>query len=290
MRVKGLKTQKQEPVTAFQHKKSLGQNFLTSSYVPNLMCDAGTVSADDTVIEIGPGTGALTKVLLERSARVIAIETDNRAIAVLTDTFAEQIATGQLTIVAADIRTTDMAHIVAPLTSYKVIANIPYYLSGFLLRTILELPKPPKTLVFLMQKEVVHRICRDQKASLLSLSVRVYGEPVYVKTISKGHFSPPPNVDSAILLVRNISHKNLKTAVEREHFFSLLHRGLGSKRKQLQGLLRNHYDEVVITNAFQTLHLKPDIRGEDMSLETWLQLHTLLLQATSSAQPKTETP
>ncbi len=256
----------------FVHKKSLGQNFLTSDYVPNIMCDAGEVTPGDTVIEIGPGTGALTKVLLERGAVVTAIETDERALTILSESFVEEIKGGQLHLIHGDMREFILSEITNNWSSYKVIANIPYYLSGFLLRTILELPQPPTDLVFLMQKEVVHRICRDKKSSLLGLSVRVYGEPIYVKTIGKGHFNPPPKVDSAILLVKNITHKHLKDQTERDTFFTLLHVGLGSKRKQLRGLLRQHYHENVVTSVFAELNLNETVRGEDLPLTTWLEL------------------
>ncbi len=146
----------------FDHKKSLGQNFLTSDVVPTWMCEAGSVTAGDIVIEIGPGTGALTRVLLARGATVHAIETDARAILVLTTTFSEAITNGQLILHHGDMREFDITTITTPFKDYKIVANIPYYLSGFLLRTCLELREPPTTLVFLMQKEVVHRITRDK--------------------------------------------------------------------------------------------------------------------------------
>lgn len=262
--------------TKFEHKKSLGQNFLTSAVVPNLMCDAGSVTPGETVVEIGPGTGALTKVLLARGAIVHAIETDERAVTVLQATFADVLATGQLTLHYGDVREMDIASLVSSFETYKIVANIPYYLSGFLLRTCLELPHPPDTLVFLMQKEVVHRITRDKKQSLLSLSVAVYGTPRYYITVSRGHFSPPPKVDSAILLVTQISHNNLPTRDDREAFFTLLHQGLGQRRKQLLGCLAPYYSRDTLEKIFGMLDISLTIRGEDLSLSTWLRLHNIL--------------
>lgn len=260
----------------FETKKSLGQNFLTSEVVPNWMCDAGKVSRGEVVIEIGAGTGALTRVLLTRGAIVHAIETDARAILVLTTTFSEAISNGQLILHHGDMREFDLTTITTALRDYKIVANIPYYLSGFLLRTCLELPHPPSTLVFLMQKEVVHRITRDKKQSLLSLSVAVYGQPTYYKTVSRGHFNPPPKVDSAILLVSDISHTHLNNSADREQFFTLLHQGLGQRRKQLLGTLAQTYDRLVLENIFSTLGLSLTIRGEDVPLSTWLRLHQVL--------------
>ncbi|MFM2424193.1 MAG: dimethyladenosine transferase, rRNA (adenine1518-N6/adenine1519-N6)-dimethyltransferase [Candidatus Parcubacteria bacterium] len=263
---------------SFAHKKSLGQNFLTSPVVPSLMCTAGRVEAGDRVLEIGPGTGALTKTLLALGAKVTAIETDDRAIAILNETFAAEITAHQLVIIAADIRHTPIPSVFDTTLPYKVIANIPYYLSGYLLRLVLELDTPPQLIVFLMQKEVVHRITRDKKSSLLSLSVAVYGTASYVKTISRGHFSPPPQVDSAILLIDHIHKTNLPTPPDRERFFDHLHLGLGHKRKQLLGALAEKFDRSSLEQLFAELNLKPTVRGEDLSIVEWLALSKKLHQ------------
>ncbi len=266
----------------FAHKKSLGQNFLTTPVVPNWMCDAGAVGAGDIVIEIGPGTGALTRALLARGATVYAIETDERAVAVLKETFAAEITAGQLHLIYDDVRTFDFGTLPIVKNPYKIVANIPYYLSGFLLRHCLELPKPPTTIVFLMQKEVVERITRDKKSSLLSLSVRVYGEPKYFKTVSRGHFKPAPNVDSAILAIHNITHEALPTTADREAFFILLHAGLGQRRKQLLGTLTSLYPREALEHIFTDLELSLTVRGEDLSIKTWLTLYRTLQQSSVS--------
>ncbi len=271
-----MTTPHNETKDSFAHKKSLGQNFLTTPVVPNWMCDAGAVEVGDIVIEIGPGTGALTRALLDRGATVYAIETDERAVAVLTDTFADEMTKGQLHLIYDDVRTFDFGTLPVHQNPYKIVANIPYYLSGFLLRHCLELPKPPITIVFLMQKEVVQRIARDKKSSLLSLSVRVYGEPKYYKTVSRGHFKPAPNVDSAILKVTHISHQELPTSADREGFFALLHAGLGQRRKQLLGTLSSRYTREMLERTFTDLGLPLTVRGEDLSITTWLTLYRML--------------
>ena len=260
----------------FQHKKSLGQNFLTSPVVPGWMCDAARITTGDRVIEIGPGTGALTTELLARGAEVTAFETDERAITVLQSTCIDAINTKKLLVHHTDVREQPLDSLFDTTKPYKVVANIPYYLSGFLLRTVLELPNPPSLVVFLMQKEVVHRITRDEKSSLLSLSVEVYGQPSYVRTVSRGHFHPAPAVDSAILLVDHISHTNFATIEEREAFFTHIHQGLGQKRKQLLGTLAKTYDREVLLPLFLELDLLPTVRGEDISLTTWLRLSKAL--------------
>jgi 16S rRNA (adenine1518-N6/adenine1519-N6)-dimethyltransferase len=243
------------------------------------MATAASLTRGDVVLEIGPGTGMLTESLLATGATVHAIETDSRALAVLQEKFSVAITAGQLLLHVGDVRTFDLESLTKELGHYKVIANIPYYLSGFLLRTCLEQYYPPKTLVFLMQKELVERIVRDPKSSLLSLSVKVYGEPRYVKTIGRNHFKPAPKVDSAILAVEHISNQHLQTKAERDHFFSLLHKGLGHRRKQLFGILAKSYDRELLGQVFAKLDLLPTVRGEDCSLSTWLQLTKLLPRA-----------
>lgn len=255
----------------FAHKKSLGQNFLTSAIVPNWMCEAGDVQAGDLILEIGPGTGMLTRALLAKQARVIAIEADIRAIEELERTFVSEIQSKQLTIHHGDVREITPTHLGLTTHTFKVVANIPYYLSGFLLRTLLESPIQPTSLTFLIQKELAHRIVRDKKESLLSLSVKAFGEPIYFKNVSRGHFHPQPRVDSAILLVKNITQNNFRD-ISSAFFFEILHLGLGKKRKQLLTNLSEAYDRALLTTIFTVLGLPLTVRGEDVPLPTWISL------------------
>ncbi len=260
----------------FQTKKSLGQHFLTTPLVPSWMCDAADIKTGDTVLEIGPGTGALTRELLVRGATVIALEADIRATVVLAELFADAISRGQLTVHHADVRHVEVASLAGLQNhSFKVVANIPYYLSGLLFRIMLESEFQPSLLVYLVQKEVAKRITasldRKEKESLLSLSVKAYGEVKYVRAVSRGHFAPSPNVDSAIVLVQNIHRSNFMT-IQEGFFFELLHIGFGQKRKQLLGNLSKFYDRNTLTNIFSTLSLPVFTRAEDMSLTIWLRL------------------
>jgi 16S rRNA (adenine1518-N6/adenine1519-N6)-dimethyltransferase len=257
-------------------KKSLGQHFLTSAIVPSWMCDAADIVSSDTVLEIGPGTGVLTKELLSRGATVVALETDLRAIEVLQETFQTEIAQGSLILHHTDVRTLDLATLPGISNhSFKVVANIPYYLSGFLFRTFLESGVQPTDLIYLVQKEVAKRITTDlkrkEKESLLSLSVKVYGDPKYVKTVTRGHFTPPPKVDSGIIAIRNITKNNFKD-IEESLFFNILHLGFGQKRKQLLGNLSKHYSRDTLTHIFSTVDIPVSARAEDIPLEKWLTL------------------
>jgi 16S rRNA (adenine1518-N6/adenine1519-N6)-dimethyltransferase len=260
----------------FQTKKSLGQHFLTTEVVPGWMCDAAKVAEGERVLEIGPGTGALTRVLLARGARVIALEADTRAIAVLSDTFEKELKNGTLSIHHTDVRTLDLGSI-PDIHDHEfiVVANIPYYLSGLLFRTMLESDIQPNRLVYLVQKEVAKRICtekkRGEKESLLSLSIKVFGKPTYIKTVSKGHFSPAPKVDSAIILIDEIGREHF-TTLPKKFFFDLLHLGFGQKRKQLLSNLSKQYPKESLVHSFSTLGLPLTTRAEDIELKSWLAL------------------
>lgn len=255
----------------FQHKKSLGQNFLNSDYVPKKMCDAANLQAGEVVLEIGPGTGALTKEILKRGGVVVAVEADGRAISALEEAFPEEIARHQLTIHHQDARKLDLAGLGLKNQEFKVISNIPYYLSGLLFRTILDNDTQPNTLVFLIQKEVAERIAREEKESLLSLSIKAFGEPTYICTVKRGYFTPPPKIDSAIVAINNINQDNFRQ-ISAKQFFDLLHLGFGQKRKQLLGNLSKQFNKDCLNKQFDSNTIDTKTRAEDLGLEQWLRL------------------
>jgi len=255
----------------FLHKKSLGQHFLNSDFVPKKMCDAGSVADGDIVLEIGPGTGVLTQEILSRGATVVAVEADSRAIAALQETFAQEIADKQLTIFHHDARKLDMAAFGLADQQFKVIANIPYYISGLLFRQCLESGIQPTDLVFLVQKEVAERIARDTKESILSMSVKIFGDPSYICTVKRGHFTPPPAVDSAIVAIHNINKDRLQT-ISTEQFFTTLHAAFGQKRKQIASNLRPLFSKEVVVDQLSKMDIVPTIRAEDLSIEQFITL------------------
>jgi 16S rRNA (adenine1518-N6/adenine1519-N6)-dimethyltransferase len=261
----------EKPEERIAAKKSLGQHFLNNAHIPARMAEAAHIEKGDLVLEVGPGTGVLTRELLARGAVVIALEADVRALEVLERSFVEEIEKGQLQIHHVDVRNVSLTDLPISEHGYKVVANIPYYLSGKLFRLFLESNMQPKELVFLVQKEVAERIARDEKESLLSLSVKAYGTPLYVTTVKRGNFTPTPKVDSAIIAVKDISHEQLKT-IDESYFFEILHLGFSAKRKQLLGNLSNAFDRELLTNIFSTHNIHIHTRGEDLPIETWLKL------------------
>ena len=261
----------QGEIGKIEAKKSLGQHFLNNVHVPQAMADAGMIQAGDIVLEIGPGTGVLTQELLKRGARVIALETDQRAIEALNATFGDEIMAQKLTIIHKDVRSLDLEALGLRPRAFKIVANIPYYLSGHLFRTFLEAEIQPSTLIFLVQREVAERIARDPKESLLSLSVKVFGDPKYIKTVGKGNFTPQPKVDSAIIAVSNISKDRL-SGISQDFFFTILHEAFKSKRKQLMGNLKPRFTPEILEPIFAQHDISPKIRAEDIPLATWILL------------------
>jgi 16S rRNA (adenine1518-N6/adenine1519-N6)-dimethyltransferase len=251
------------------HKKSLGQHFLHSSHYLSLIADSAQVDKNSTVIEIGPGDGALTAVLLERGAQVIAVEKDHRLIPILKEKFANEITKGKSEVVEQDALEFEVADFVKG--EYTLVGNIPYYITGALLKKFLTGACQPQRLVFLMQKEVAERIARSKKESILSLSVKAYGEPKYVKTIPRGAFQPAPKVDSAILLVDNVSRKHFKSKREEETFFELVRAGFAQKRKLLKRNIESVLGEKT-TTCMQKASIAPNARAEDVALTQWLAL------------------
>jgi 16S rRNA (adenine1518-N6/adenine1519-N6)-dimethyltransferase len=257
-------------------KKSLGQHFLTSEAAVHHMVTASSITSKDTVLEIGPGKGVLTKALLSTGAHVIVVEKDDRMIPILSELFADEIQNKQLTIISGDILDTDISHITAK-KEYKLVANIPYYITGEIMRFFLEHNHKPKSITILVQKEIAERIvAKNKKESILSLSVKLFGTPHYVTTVKKGSFFPIPNVDSAILYISDIHNNTQLTPDQHDAFFKLIHTGFAHKRKHLISNLSRVYSKQHILNAFKTLSIDEKIRAEDLVLSMWIQLCTIV--------------
>ena len=242
-------------------KKSLGQHFLTRDALAERIADAAALPPDAAALEIGPGRGILTKALLARAKKVIAVEADRGLYETLARDFAADIARCRLVLVEGDIRAFDLASLPP---RYAVVANIPYYLTGELFRLFLTSARPPASLTFLVQKEVAERIARSKKESILSLSVKAYGAPRIAFTVPRGAFSPAPNVDSAVLSVRSISRKNFRTRAEERRFFSLLRAGFAHKRK----FVRKNLADAGLPAG----DIPGKARAEDLPLSAWLAL------------------
>ena len=253
-------------------KKSLGQHFLHSPKIISDIVKTSGTKTDDIVLEIGPGEGILTFELLQTGAKVIAIEKDDRLIPILQEKFSKEIVSKQFVLIRADILNIPMSRMPFDIKKYKVVANIPYYITGQIIRKFLESAYQPESMTLLVQKEVAERIvAKNGKESLLSLGVKVFGEPKLVRIVGRGAFSPKPNVDSAILYVREISKKRLDS-VNEKFFFTILHTGFAHKRKQFLSNLTSLYNKETLLKTFKTCEINTKSRAEDLTLLTWIKL------------------
>jgi 16S rRNA (adenine1518-N6/adenine1519-N6)-dimethyltransferase len=250
----------------------LGQHFLTGTWAAKRLAESVGVHDGETILEIGPGKGALTKELLATGGRVLAIEKDAALVEQLKKTFTAEIDSGALTLIIGDIRDFSPEKYDLLSGGYVLAANIPYYITGEIIRQFLETEAPPRALALLVQKEVAQRILAgDHKESILSVSVKAYGTPRIVAKVSRGNFSPPPAVDSAILLIDNVS-KDFFSSVAEKEFFSVVRAGFSSKRKFLANNLGVTFGKTPALKAIQSCGLNEKIRAEDVPLEEWKRL------------------
>ncbi len=248
-------------------KPKLGQHFLTRPEIAGWVAQAIDISSQDTVLEIGPGKGILTTEILKVANTVVAVEKDTLLVTKLRETFSNEITNGNLILIEDDVRDFNPKNCIHLNSGYSLVANIPYYITGYILRKFLTTSHQPKNIAVLIQKEVAERIvAKNNKHSILSLSIHVFGEPRLEKIVKAGAFSPPPKVDSAILSIKNISRDVFKSEESEEIFFNLIKTAFSQKRKTLGATLK---DELTPSD-FAKCDIDKKTRPEDMSLENWL--------------------
>ncbi|OGI83930.1 ribosomal RNA small subunit methyltransferase A [Candidatus Nomurabacteria bacterium RIFCSPLOWO2_01_FULL_36_10b] len=253
-------------------KKSLGQHFLKQhSYIRKII-DVADITADEITLEIGPGKGALTEKLLVFGSKVIAVETDKDLIAFLRHKFYDACASNILNLVEDNILNFDETVLKNYDMPYRVVANIPYYITGAILEKFLSSQYQPTSMTLVIQKEVADRIMmRGGKGSILAISVQAYGIPHSFGKIPARYFSPEPKVDSAILRIDNISRNNFKKCNE-EHFFAIVKEGFAHKRKKLLSNLELKFPHVAWMNIFSKLGISEMSRAEELSCDMWIAL------------------
>lgn len=251
-------------------KKSLGQNFLKSKSAIKKIIDSGSLQSGDVILEIGPGTGILTDEILKFNVSLICIEADTDMIKILQNKFAKEISSKKLNLIHGDITKINLNQLFEKNKKYKLIANIPYYITGEIIRKFLSAEKDfqPEKMVLLVQKEVAERIiAKNKKESILSISVKSYCEPKIIDIVKAGSFVPVPKVDSAILLFDRISKKFfIENKINEDKFFEIMKAGFAHKRKKLSSNLKNYKN---LENKLIELNLN-NKRAEDLTLENWL--------------------
>ncbi|MGE5641510.1 MAG: 16S rRNA (adenine(1518)-N(6)/adenine(1519)-N(6))-dimethyltransferase RsmA [Byssovorax cruenta] len=250
--------------------KGLGQNFLQDPIALEKIVSAAEIQATDTVLEIGPGLGSLTRYLAAAAKAVVAVELDQHLLPPLKTVLAPY---GNVSLIHGDILELNTSELVRE-KNYLVVANIPYYITSAVIRHLLESETRPRRIVLTIQKEVAQRICeKPGDMSLLALSVQVYGKPHIAAYIPASAFIPSPNVDSAVLVI-DIYPTPLIPADLLDKFFKLIKAGFSQKRKTLRNALSAGLS-VSTKNAMELLSraaIDPMRRAETLSIEEWQRL------------------
>ncbi len=274
-------------------KKSLGQNFLIDRDVLDTIIETANLSKDDTIVEVGPGLGTLTFELSKYCKEVIAVELDEKLAKLLKkqDTRDNNQTNSNIQIINQDILDIEPKKLTA--NSYKLIANIPYYITSKILRHFLESEHRPKLIVMMTQKEVAERICAKPRStssgqagqmSLLAVSVQAYGEPEIIKIVKSGSFFPAPDVDSAILRIASITRqsgevspkgrKNKEFSIQgcdEKEFFKVVKTGFASRRKTLLNNLTSgtEFSKEEIAGIIEKSKLNANVRAQELSILEW---------------------
>ncbi len=258
-----------------QPKKSLGQNFLVDDVYLLHIVEAAGVQEHDEALEIGAGVGSLTRYLALKARRVTAVELDPDLVSILRVVLSSY---ENVRLVEGDIMELAPEYLISK-PGYKVVANIPYYLTSNLIRRLLEAPLKPSLLALTVQKEVAERVCAEAgEMSLLSLSVRVYGDPHIALHIPAGAFYPVPEVDSALLIVDLLP----KPRIPEDHldaFFLISRTALTQKRKMLRNSLAAApgINKEASATLLENAGIDPKRRPQTVSLDEWGRLSELYL-------------
>ena len=283
----------------------LGQNFLTNESIAKKILDSANLSKTDNILEIGPGKGILTKYLTEKAGKVLTVELDRDLAVELENKFSHfpiSNATSssscytcrrssasvlfpsgmgnsmKLCIIEGDILKINLPKIIEEnnFQNYKVVANLPYYITSKIIRLLLETKYPPQEMILMVQKEVGERIVAlDGKESLLSISVKFYAEPKLLFYVDKKNFEPVPEVDSVVI---SIKRKKRLSKVSPKKFFSLVRAGFLAKRKKLVNNLSASFriPKANFSEILDKIGIEPKVRAEKLNLKDWLRLYDKL--------------
>ncbi|MEM9953743.1 MAG: 16S rRNA (adenine(1518)-N(6)/adenine(1519)-N(6))-dimethyltransferase RsmA [Chloroflexota bacterium] len=251
-------------------KKSLGQNFMHDPNTIEKIVTTAELMPEDTVVEIGPGTGELTARLADYARHVMAIEVDERLAPLLEDRFAQ---TSNVYFMFQDVLKTDILSLVGG-KEFVVVANVPYYITTAIIQHLLEQPKRPKRIVMTMQYEVAERICaKPGDMTILSNSVQYYGKPTIVSKLNPAVFWPRPNINSAILKIDVYEQPSVHVDDEKL-FFRVVKAGFSQKRKQVKNALSGglQVKSKVAQAYLDTAEIDSKRRAETFTLEEWAHL------------------
>lgn len=247
--------------------KSLGQHWLRDRLTLEHIADCADVTVDDTVLEIGPGLGTLTSELLRRAKKVVAVEFD----AELARKLPGQFPGKNLDVVQSDILSFDLSDLPV---GYKVVANVPYYITSKIVQLLMTANNKPSVAVLLVQKEVAERLAAQPgDMSILAVSAQLFAEVSLGDVVPAELFTPPPKVDSQVVILKTRQQPFLTDVTEKD-FFRVVKAGFAAKRKKLRSSLAGGLgvSKDLAVQYLQAAGLDPDYRAEDLSLEQWLDL------------------
>ena len=248
-------------------KKSLGQHWLKDPEILADIAEAAELTGDDVVLEIGPGLGTLTSRLLARANSVTAVEFD----ADLARKLPGQFPGKKLTVVNQDILQFDLNQLPK---KYKVVANVPYYITSKIVEKLMTAENKPSIAVLLVQKEVSERIATESgNMSILSVSVQIFAEAELDIEVPRQFFTPPPKVDSQVVVLRTRNNP-LITPEDQRDFFRIVKAGFSAKRKKLRSSLSGGLgiDKGMAEELLKNAGISPDARAEDLAIEDWKKL------------------
>jgi 16S rRNA (adenine1518-N6/adenine1519-N6)-dimethyltransferase len=261
--------------------QALGQNFLIDETILGRIAEAAELTPDDIVLEIGAGTGALTTLLARDAGHVVALELDQRLIPILESELSEF---ANVTLIQGDILELDPAALIqdtreeleTPRLRYKVVANLPYYITSAVLRHLLEADRRPELMVITVQREVAERIvAMPGDMSVLAVSVQFYGDPKLLFRIKPGSFYPSPDVESAVLRV-DVHPTPPLPSQETDTFFTVVRAGFSQRRKQLHNSLSTGLGERISKYAaadrLEEAGVDPRRRAQSLSVEEWIDV------------------
>ncbi len=252
-------------------KKSLGQHWLKDRDVLASIASAADLSESDTVLEIGPGLGTLTSELLRRANKVVAVEFDKELARKLPGQFPGK----NLEVIQSDILSFDLSVLPA---GYKVVANVPYYITSKIVQLLMTAKNKPSVVVLLVQKEVAERLAAGPgEMSILALSAQVFADVRLGQVVPAELFTPPPKVDSAVVVLKT-HPRPLFSEVDEKQFFRVVKAGFSAPRKKLRSTLSAGLamSKDGIDSLLEKAGISPDVRAESLSVDDWVRLARLV--------------